>query len=246
MNSFETTRWSIIRKAGSPGSDGAHDAYVHLCSTYWSPLYAFLRRRGYEPDDARDLVQEFLTRLLEREALSKVDPEKGKFRTFLLACLNNLLKDEWAKENTQKRIPKGAIIRLDAAEAERLYGQTPSYQLTPEQLFDREWAMSILRNALNALRDEHRRNGKLDQFNALAPYLTAGANSVPYAELSQRIQKDVNAIKAAVHRLRARYREAIRDQIAETVASNDDLEEELRYMLSVVGGAGASVVQPPQ
>jgi RNA polymerase sigma-70 factor (ECF subfamily) len=233
MAQFETTRWSIVRKAQDPDSGEARKAYVYLCQTYWSPLYAFVRRKGYSHDDARDFTQELLTRIVERRALRGVDPERGRLRTYLLAAMAHLLSDEEERLHAKKRIPQDRIISIDASEAARRYSQLPDAGLTAEQLYDRDWAMTVLRAAFEALRTHYAKNDKSEDFDLYSSYLTTGQDFEPYAELSARTGREVSAIKSGVRRLRARYREEIRRQVADTVASQDEFEVEMNYLLNV-------------
>lgn len=233
MAQFETTKWSIVRKAQDPDSGEARKAYAYLCQTYWSPLYAFVRRKGYSHDDARDLTQELLTRIVEKRALRSVDPERGRLRTYLLASMAHLLSDEVEKRRARKRIPPDLIISIDASDAARRYVQLPDAGLTAEQLYDRDWAMTVLRAGFEALRAQYAKNGKSEDFDLYSPYLTTGQDGEPYAELSARTGREVSAIKSGVHRLRARYREEIQRQVADTVASQDEFEAEMNYLLNV-------------
>ena len=233
MGQFETTRWGIIMRAKDPDSKESRSAYVHLCIHYWRPLYSFARRSGCDPEDARDLVQEFMGRLWERQSLQGVDPSKGKFRTFLLTSMSNLLKDERAKQSAKKRIPKEVIVPIDVTDAEDYYQLLLSNHLSPERSFDREWIMAILHDGYESLKQDFERRGKSEHFEAFSPYITADDDRVPYAELSKRIGKSSSAIKSAVYRLRARYQSEIRRRVADTVSSDEDFESEISYLLNL-------------
>jgi RNA polymerase sigma factor (sigma-70 family) len=213
----------------------AHDALARLCQTYWHPLYAYVRRRGYSTEDAQDLTQEFFARLLERNAIATVSPDKGRFRSFLLASLNHFLADEWDKARAQKR-GVGKVISFDTETAETWLDQQPSGNLTPEKAFELRWAITLLEQVYRRLEEEHRQQGKAEQFDALRTTLAGPGNSAPYAELAARLNTNEGAVKVAVHRLRQRYRALLRETIAETVASEAEVEEELRYLLQVVSG----------
>ncbi len=232
---FVTTRWSQVAAAGRP-TDSTHTraALEQLCQTYWYPIYAFVRRAGNAPHDAQDLTQEFFARLLERNALGAADRERGRFRSFLLATLKNFLRDEWDKLRAQKRGGGQAVISLDAGDAESRYALEPVDTLTADRIFERRWAMLLLDRAVERLRAEHEEAGKLGQFEVLKATLTGARESQPYSELAASLGLSEGAVKVAVHRLRQRYREVIRAEIAETVASEAELEEELRHIIAAL------------
>jgi RNA polymerase sigma factor (sigma-70 family) len=225
---FVTTHWSMVQSAGRADTPRARAALETLCRTYWYPLYAYVRRRGYSPEDAQDLTQAFFARLLERKSVAGVGPEKGRFRSFLLACLNHFLANEWDKARAQKR-GGGRVLALDWASAETRLGPFPAEPLTPETIYERRWALTLLEEVYTRLAAEHERQGKTDLFAALRPAL-AGAGGAPYAELAGRLGMSEGAVKVAVHRLRHRYRELLRETIAETVATPEEVEDELRYL----------------
>jgi len=182
---FVTTHWSVVLTAARSDTTRAHDALARLCQTYWHPLYAYVRRRGYSPEDAQDLTQEFFARLLERNAIATVSPEKGRFRSFLLASLNHFLSDEWDKARAQKR-GAGKIISLDTECAETWLSQQPVEQLTPEKAFELRWAITLLEQVYRRLEEEHRQQGKAELFDTLRTTLAGPGNSAPYAELAAR------------------------------------------------------------
>jgi len=232
---FVTTHWSVVLTAARSDTTRAQDALAKLCQTYWHPLYAYVRRRGHSPEDAQDLTQEFFARLLERNAIATVSPEKGRFRSFLLASLNHFLSDEWDKARAQKR-GAGKVISLDTQNAETWLRQQPVEKLTPEKAFELRWAITLLEQVYRRLEEEHRRQGKTELFDALRTTLAGPGNSAPYAELAARLNMNEGAVKVAVHRLRQRYRALLRETIAETVESEAEVEEELRYLMRVVAG----------
>jgi RNA polymerase sigma factor (sigma-70 family) len=232
---FVTTHWSIVLAAARSDTTRAHDALAKLCQTYWPPLYAYVRRRGYSPEDAQDLTQGFFAHLLEHNAMSSASRDKGRFRSFLLASLNHFLSDEWDKARAQKR-GAGKVISLDTQSAETWLGQQPSANLTPEQAFELRWAITLLEHVYQRLEAEHRQQGRAALFDALRTTLAGPGNSAPYAELGGRLGLNEGAVKVAVHRLRQRYRVLLRETIAETVASEAEVEEELRYLLRIVAG----------
>ena len=221
--------------AGRSDTTRAQDALARLCQAYWHPLYAYVRRRGYSPEDAQDLTQGFFAHLLEHNAVASVNRDKGRFRSFLLASLNHFLSDEWDKARAQKR---GAekVISLNAQNAETWLNQQPSENLTPEKAFELRWAITLLEQVYHRLQGEHRQQGKAALFDTLRTTLAGPGNSAPYAELAARLNMSEGAVKVAVHRLRQRYRVLLRETIAETVASEAEVEDELRYLLRIVAG----------
>lgn len=223
----------MVLAAGRNDSAPARAALNKLCQTYWYPLYAFVRRRGHSPYDAQDLTQEFFARLLERNRLADVTRERGKFRSFLLTAMNHFLIDEWKKARSQKR-GGGQVISLDAQTAETRYDREPVDNLTPEKLFEQNWAMALLDAVYVQLRNEYEAAGKGPLFDGLRFCLTGARSSVPYVELAVRMGVAENTVKTAVHRLRRRYRELLRAEVAHTVANADEVEEELRYLFRVL------------
>ncbi len=231
---FQTTLWTIVIQAGRSDSTLARKALAQLCQTYWYPLYAFVRRQGYQAHDAQDLTQSFFARLLEKHSLGQVDREKGKFRSFLLASLKNFLANEWDKGQAQKRGGKQQVISLDHDSAESRYGLEPSHDLSPDKIFERRWALTLLEQVLANLREEYHADDKSDLFDQLKTTLTGESGSKPYATIAERLGMTEGAIKVAAHRLRHRYRELIRAEIAQTVSSAEDVDDELRHLLSVL------------
>lgn len=234
-SAFVTTHWSVVLTAGRSDTTRAHDALANLCQSYWPPLYAYVRRRGYSTEDAEDLTQEFFARLLSRNAVSNVVPEKGRFRSFLLASLNHFLADEWDKARAQKR-GGGKVVALDLQTAETWLREAPAEKLTPEKAFELRWAITLLEQVYRKLEAEHRQEGKAALFETLRTTLAGPGNSAPYAELAAQLGMNEGAVKVAVHRLRQRYRALLRATIAETVASEVEVEEELRHLLRIVAG----------
>ncbi len=234
MPHFETTRWSLVRAAvGQPSQ--ARQALEILCSTYWYPLYAYIRHRGNSAEDAKDLIQEFFTRFLEKDYLKDVDPAKGRFRSFLLASVNHFLSNEWDRAKTLKRGGSVTFLPLDFAAAEERHARGPTQDLTPERLFDRAWALAMLESVLARLRRECAEAGKTDQFDRLKGMLTGQGGSVPYRELGTELGLSEGAVKVAVHRLRRRYRDLLFEEIAQTLAQGESVDDELRHLLSAIG-----------
>lgn len=232
---FVTTHWSVVLTAGRSDTTHAQDALAKLCQTYWHPLYAYVRRRGHSPEDAQDLTQGFFAHLLEHKAVATVRPDKGRFRSFLLASLNHFLSDEWDKARAQKR-GAGKVISLDTQCAESWLSQQPSETLTPERAFELRWAITLLEQVYGKLEAEHRQQGKVELFDTLRTTLAGPGNSAPYSELGSRLGMNEGAVKVAVHRLRQRYRAFLRETIGETVANDTEVEEELRYLMRVLAG----------
>jgi RNA polymerase sigma factor (sigma-70 family) len=230
-SSFPTTLWTVVLRAGRDEPAQARAALAQLCQGYWYPLYSFIRRRGHSPHDAQDLTQAFFAHLLEKGGLGRVDPEQGRFRTFLLASLKNLLANDWDKSHALKRGGGQSIVSLDQESAESRYRLEPSHDMTPERHFERQWAMTLLDQVLAALRDEYHAGGKGDLFEELKAVLTGQTGA--YTDIAARLHRSEGAIKVAVHRLRHRYRELMRARVAETVG-NDDVEDELRHLLAAL------------
>ena len=230
---FAVTRWSVVVAAGRSESTHARDALEQLCQAYWQPIYAFVRRQGNSPADAQDLTQEFFARLLTKNYLQAVDRSKGRFRSFLLASLKHFLANEWDKARAQKRGGKQVLLSIDGASAETSYAIEPVEQLTPEKIFERRWALTLLKQVMVQLRTEYEQEGKTGLFEELKSTLT-GERSVAYAELARRLHTSEGAVKVAVHRLRRRYRELLRAEIAQTVAGPAEIEEEIRALFAAL------------
>ena len=224
---FVHTRWSVVLAAQHPAQ--ARLALEELCRTYWYPLYAYVRRRGQSAEDAQDLTQAFFAKLLEKNWLATVTPEKGRFRAFLLTTLKRFLANEWDKVHAEKRGGGAIIISRDA---ETQYRREPQNELTPDRFFDRQWALTVLELALNRLRDEYDTPTKRQLFAALRGTLTGDQPEVGYAELGRTLDMNEGAIKIAVHRLRKRYRELLRAEIAQTVSDPEQVAEELRALFA--------------
>lgn len=233
---FATTHWSVVLAAGRQDTARAHLALEKLCQSYWYPLYAYVRRRGQSAHDAQDLTQAFFARLLERQSLAGADPERGRFRSFLLGAMNHFLADEWAKLRTQKRGGGQAILSLDLAAAEERFDLEPADQTSPDRAFDRAWATALLEKVLRDLEEEFRREGKAALFHALKQTLAGARESQPYAELAAQLGLNEGAVKTAVHRLRKRYRQLIEAEITHTVASPDEVADEMRHLFRVTAG----------
>jgi len=234
---FVTTHWSVVLTAGRSDTTRARAALESLCQTYWYPLYAYVRRRGYSPEDAKDLTQGFFACLLERQSLANADPDRGKFRSFILGAMNHFLADERAKLQTQKRGGGHKILSLDLMAAEERFDLEPSSDdATPDKAFDKQWAAALLNEVLTRLEDAYQREGKMSLFMELKQTLMGTRESQPYAMLAKRLSMNEVAIRTAVHRLRKRYRELLREEIARTVSSPEEVSEEIRYLFQISGG----------
>src|SRR5215831_7056862 len=229
---FPTTRWTMVVAAGDPHRKEARSALAALCENYWYPLYAFLRRRGYAADQAQDLTQEFFIRVLEGRYLDRADPEKGRFRAFLLTSLKFFVSDEQDRNRAQKR-GGGALLPLEFSSGEERYQREPVHDETPERIFERRWALSVLDRVVESLRREFVQHGRTEHFERLKVFLL-GQPDAPYVSLALEMNTSEGALKVAIHRLRKRYRELFRHEIANTVADPADVESELRYLAAVL------------
>ena len=236
---FSTTRWSVVLAAQGHDTVPAQAALGALCETYWYPLYAYVRRRGHSPHDAQDLTQAFFEKLLEKNYLADVVREKGKFRAFLIASLKHFLANEWDRARAAKRGGGKTPISLDDTDTEARYRLEPVDTMTADRIFERRWAMTLLDEVLKRLRDELEQEGKLEVYEEMRECLTAGKSSVPYAELGERLGMTEGAARAAAHRLRGRYRELLREEIAQTVAGPAEVDDEIRHLFAALGsGSG--------
>lgn len=231
---FSTTLWSVVLTAGHLSSPGAQAALEQLCRSYWHPLYAYLRRSGYQPADAQDLIQSFFATVIERNWIGVADPAKGRFRSFLLVCLKRFVNGQTQKSTAQKRGGRLVIISLDDQEIAERYAQENDAELTPEAVYDRRWALTLLEQAWDLLRDECQATGKLPLFEHLRAAQSEETSRTSYQELAARLKMTESALKAALFRLRARYRELLRQAVAQTVDHPDDINDEIRYLVEVV------------
>jgi DNA-directed RNA polymerase specialized sigma24 family protein len=232
---FPTTRWSRVVAAGDRASPAADEALAELCAAYWFPLYAFIRRKGNDPDRALDLTQGYFARLLQGGTVSAADPALGRFRSFLLADCGHFLAHEREREGAARRGGGRALVSIDARDAEGRYLLEPAHQQTPERLFERDWALALLEGVLAGLRRDYERSGRGAVFEALKGVLTAGSRPVPQAELAACLGMSEAAVQVAIHRLRGRYREAVRAAIAATVTDEAEVEDELRALFAALG-----------
>ena len=232
---FVTTHWSVVLSARAPASAQSAAALETLCRTYWYPLYAYARRLGRSPADAQDLTQAFFTRLLEKDYLQAAMREKGRFRTFLLVAFKRFLANQWDREHAQKRGGFAQIVPIDEQIAESRFAVDSAQSLPPDVLYDRQWAATLLERTMSRLQEEYTASGRATLFEHLQSCLVREEAALPYAEIAARLKLTEAAVKMAVHRLRARYREILRAQIAHTVSSAEEIEEEIRHLFAAFG-----------
>jgi RNA polymerase sigma factor (sigma-70 family) len=231
---FATTRWSQVLAAGQDQTAVSREALASLCEVYWYPLYAYVRRWGHDPDQAQDLTQEFFTRLLEKHYLRDADPSRGKFRSFLLASLKHFLSNERDRAFALKRGGRVTILPLEVETAEGMYQREPPDADTPEKVFERRWALTLLERTLVRLRQEFTAGGRGALFARLEGYLTGEQLTVPYAQLAEELAMTEGAIKVAVHRLRRRFGALLRDEIGDTVSDPEQVDDEVRELFRIL------------
>ena len=233
---FATTHWSVVLAAAQGESPQANDALERLCRSYWYPLYAYVRRTGREAEEAKDLTQEFFARFLGRNTVSLADPARGRFRTFLLTALKHFLANEWKKENRLKRGGDRQFLSLENAGGEERFAAEPSDTASAEIIYERRWATALLERVLRLLGEECAAAGRAAQFEELKASFWGAGRDATQAEIAGRLGMSEGAFKVASHRMRARYRELLRAEIAHTVASPAEVDEELRHLISVMSG----------
>lgn len=231
---FATTHWSVVLQAGDTDSPHASEALARLCRAYWYPLYAHVRRQGHSVSDAQDLTQAFFARLLEHKYLRLADPNRGRFRTFLLSSLKNFITNEWQKSNREKRGGGCQIISLDAEETETRYRAEPADNRSPDKAFERRWALVLLERVLDQLEAEFAAAERSQVFEELKSSLTGEDNESTYQEIGRRLGMSEGNLKVTVHRMRRRYRELLREEIARTVADPEAIDEEMRDLFAAL------------
>jgi RNA polymerase sigma-70 factor (ECF subfamily) len=227
---FATTHWTVVLAAGQGGSPDAHRALEQLCQTYWFPLYAYVRRRGYAKADAEDLTQAFFARLLEKDFFAGLNGEKGKFRAFLLASLKHFLANEWKKSQRIKRGGGETHLSLDWQTADTKFQVAATSEPSPDKAFDREWALALLSKVIERLQQECEADGKAKLFEQLKIFLTAGKAESAQRDVANALGMEEGAVRVAVHRLRKRYRQLLRDEIANTLSDAAMVDEEMRAL----------------
>jgi RNA polymerase sigma-70 factor (ECF subfamily) len=235
---FATTHWSVVLAAGQSDSSEGAAAMENLCRLYWFPLYAFVRRQGHPVHDAQDLTQEFFARFLAKEYIGRADATRGRFRNFLLACLKHFLAEQWRHAGRLKRGGGQALISWDSQTAEERLQSEPLDLLTPEKIYDRRWALTLLEQVLPRLGAEQSAAGKAAAFAQLKDYLWGEGSGGSYAEMATQLGLTEGALKVTIHRLRQRFRELLREEVAQTVAATHEVDEELRYLVSVIRADG--------
>lgn len=228
---FATTHWSIVWAAGRGETDASQRALEKLCAAYWYPIYGYICRRGYGPEDAQDLTQEFFAQLIAKEHLRLADSNKGRFRSFLLATLNFFLAREWSRAHRQKRGGQYQFISLDEQMGEGCHQFEPAGNESPEKTFQRQWALTVLKQTMNALERECAETGKAALFQEAKQLLSGERNGVSYSTISQRLSMTEGSVRVAVHRLRQRFGELLRGEVSQTVGTNEEIEEELRHLV---------------
>ena len=231
---FATTHWSVVLAARNGDSPGASEALNDLCRAYWPPLYSYIRRQGHDIAEAQDLTQEFFARLLERDYLARLDQQRGKFRSFLLAFAKHFLSEQREKAQAQKRGGGQTLLSLDAGEGEEGYLSEPADELTPEQIFERRWVQTLVQRAFDRLAAEYVKVDKAALFEALKDFQPRQPGSLTYAQIGAGLGTTEAAVKSAMQRMRQRHREILREEIAQTVTSAKEVEEEIRHMREVL------------
>ena len=231
---FATTRWSVVLAAGASRTQRSDRALADLCADYWYPLYAYVRRRGHDPEDARDLTQAFFAKLLEKNGLTSADPARGRFRSFLLTSMRNFLSSEWRRQAALKRGGEVELVSIDYDDAEHRYRVEPASALTPEAIYERRWALALLDRAVDDLRTRYADRDNAELFDLLKEYLGADPGGVPYGELSQRLNQSEAALRTALSRLRTRWRARLRELVAETVQEGRLVDDELNDLLKAL------------
>lgn len=234
---FATTRWSVVLAASGQSAGESATALEWLCATYWYPLYAYLRRDGHERHTAQDLTQSFLSHLLQDSRLGKVHPDKGRFRSFLLASLKNFCANERRKAQRLKRGAEFHFISIDEVMGEERFQRELGHGQTPDRAFEQTWAVTLLETVLVGLREQYAQNGRADTFDALQVHLSGERNGTPYAATATRLGTTEAAVKMAVLRLRRRFAEALRAEIEHTVTSAEEVDEEIRCLFAAVSGS---------
>jgi RNA polymerase sigma factor (sigma-70 family) len=232
---FPTTRWSLVLQAGDADAPLAEESLAELCGAYWYPLYAYVRRRGHGPEEARDLTQDFFARAIEKGLLAEADPSRGRFRSFLRTVCAHFLANRRDWDRAKKRGGGQAVVSIDAADAESRYSRELADGLTPERIFDRSWALTLLGRVLDRLGREYDEAGKAAVFEALRGVLSEDPDAPSYAAVASRLRTSEGAARVAAHRLRRRYGELLRQEIAATVAEPADVDDEIRNLFAALG-----------
>ena len=231
---FHTTSWTLIRAASGDRSGDSREALAALCQKYWHPVYAFVRSRGYDREQSQDLTQGFFALLIEKNYLLDADRKRGRFRSFLLAAVKHFLSNEWDRANALKRGGGQVPVSIDLVEAEAWHTLAAVEQATPESLYERRWALSVLENVMSKLRAEFAAAGKANEFGRLSMFLNRDSESAGYETLAEGMGVSAGSLRMSVHRLRRRYRSLLRAEIAESVSGPEEIDDELRFLLLVL------------
>jgi len=231
---FTTTHWSVVLAVGDQASPQTQEALARLCQTYWFPIYAFVRKRGYSPEQAQDLTQSFFAAFLEKHHVAKAAPDRGRFRCFLMTSCENFLRNEHDRATAQKRGGGRSLISLDEQDAEQRYLCVPATETDPAKTFEQRWAATLLSNVFTTLQQEFEATGRRALFEALQAHLWGDSDLLPFPQLAERFGLTLSNVKVTAHRLRARYRELLREEIAHTVALPSQIDEEIRHLMNVV------------
>ncbi|MBL8818294.1 MAG: sigma-70 family RNA polymerase sigma factor [Planctomyces sp.] len=235
---FVTTQWSVVLEAGRPDSPMASESFAALCNSYWLPLYGFARRRGYSAADAADMTQAFFAELMEKPVLQTADPARGRFRNFLLTVFQRFLASEYARANTAKAGGRHSFVSLDFDDGERRYSDFTATQQSPESVFERQWAMTLLERSLLLLETEYRERGKVDLYFACRSFLIGNPAADRYATIAQTCSMTEGAFRVAIHRLRQRFRELLRAEVSATLGPHENVDDELEYLRRVLRSDG--------
>jgi len=231
---FPTTSWNLVAVAGEGISQESREALAQLCAAYWAPLYSYVRMSGHDAEESRDLTQEFFARLIEKHYLRSADPQRGRFRTYLLASLNHFLANEWDRRQTLKRGGGAIPVPLDPDLAERLCGLEAVDVMTPERIYERRWALTVLNRAMSRLREEFAASGKSELFGSLQQFLTGDPHNEKYAQVAPDLSMSAGALKVAVHRARRRFAGLVREEVAATLIHSEEIEDELQHLLTAL------------
>jgi RNA polymerase sigma-70 factor (ECF subfamily) len=232
QSGFQTTLWSVVQAAALDPSEASRQALSKLCQAYWHPVYAFVRRNGHDPDLSQDLTQSFFARLLEKNDLKHADQTKGRFRSFLLTAVKHFLANDWDRGRALKRGGGQVVVSIDVVKAERWYVPSVVDAETPEVVFERRWALSVLEQAMFRLRAEFAAARESDLYESLSVFLSQDSSEVRYAELAGQLGMRPGTLRTKVYRMREKYRQLLREEITETVSTTDEIDEEIRFLVS--------------
>ncbi len=231
---FQTTHWSLVLAAAINPTTESNTALATLCQTYWNPVYAFIRRSGYDPDQSQDLTQGFFALVLEKNYLGEADRERGRFRSFLLTAVKHFLANEWDRANALKRGGGQVSVSIDSVEAGTWYAPAAVEEATPESIFERGWALSLLENVMAKLRAEFVAAEKAGQFDSLALFLNRESDDARYDTIAAEMGVSAGALRMSVHRMRRKYRDLLRAEIAQTVSTVAEIDDEIRFLMQVL------------